>query len=68
MRSRKAPKRPEWHEIQRLKNLCKHIALRFDAGAYDDNPDGHKRASVFLETSREKIRKLEVIEKANGSR
>ena len=52
-------KRPEWHELQRLRHLSGYVEKRIDAGAYDDSPDKFEQANLYLEAIRAKIEKLE---------
>ena len=52
-------KKPEWHTLQRLKNLGAYVEERINAGAYDDNPGAFEQAKRYLEAIREKANILE---------
>ena len=57
-------KKPEWHTLQRLKNLGAYVEERINAGAYDADPGAFEQAKRYLEGINAKIEHLEVLEKA----
>ena len=52
-------KKPEWHTLQRLKNLGAYVEKRINAGAYDADPGAFEQAKRYLEGIREKVQILE---------
>ena len=52
-------KKPEWHTLQRLKNLGAYVKKCIDAGAYDDSPGAFEQANKYLEAIRAKVQVLE---------
>jgi len=52
-------KKPEWHTLQRLKNLGAYVEERINAGAYDADPGAFEQAKRYLEAIRAKVQILE---------
>jgi len=52
-------KKPEWHTLQRLKNLGAYVEKRINAGAYDDSPGAFEQAKNYMEAIRAKVNILE---------